>query len=221
MSKKNVPLLMSAAGVIGGFFEKLVAKAKALGILDQLHELMVGDRSEEFIGQVVDLAMKIVNKASMSFPVFKTVTLGAYDSIKAYRKALKEAGFRIGDWASDILDKIQVSRERVQLDLVKVTVKDLGFTESASLKQIYAKAKELDLEMCPAEVGPALRLAYVDQSYGEWIYIAMEPITVSDGHLRLFEVSHDDDAPWLFSAYGGPDDIWLLGSSFVFVRFRK
>ncbi|MFH1129199.1 MAG: hypothetical protein V1686_00470, partial [Patescibacteria group bacterium] len=182
MAKKDVSVLMSAVGVIAGFVEKLVAKFKVLGgTVEQLYELFVGKRSEEFLSKVADLAMSMVAKAKPAFPIFKTVTLGVHKSVEAYRKALSEAGFRIGDWASDILNKIKVSQNQVQLDLVKVTVKDLGFVEATSLKQIYAKAKKLGLNLCPNEVGPALRLAYPDQPNGERIRIAMEPISDSDG----------------------------------------
>ena len=96
MSKKNAPLLMSAAGVIGGFFEKLVAKAKALGALDQLHELMVGDRSEEFISQVVGLTMKMVNTVHDGLCIVVDYSRSLAEMIKAGHY----------DWVnSDITDK--------------------------------------------------------------------------------------------------------------------
>lgn len=215
-------VFISAMGVANGFITNLVAAVKKLGGTDeQLHELFVGKKSEEFIANISKVAMKMVGQAKAAFPIFKTITIGLYDSAKAYRKALDKSGFRIGDWASDILDKIRVSRKQIQLDLVKVTVRDLGFTESTPLKQIYAKAKELGLEPCPSEVGPALRLAYADQPNGELIYVAMEPITVSDGSLGLFEVSHGPADRWLYSGFDHPAHTWGLAYSFVFVRPRK
>ena len=219
--KKDVPLLMSAAGVIGGFIEKLVAKFRVLGALDQLYELLVGDKSDDFISQIVDLAMKMVNKTKPAFPIFKTITLGIHKSVKAYREALTNAGFRIGDWASDILKKVQVSQSEIQLDLVILSVAELGFKEATRLDRIYAKAKELGLELCSPEVGPALRLAYPDQPYGEWLRIAMEPLAGSDDSLRVFKVVYGHDGRWLHSRYGLPDDLWLPGSRWVFVLPRK
>jgi len=47
---------------------------------------------------------------------------------------------------------------------------------------IYAAAKERGLELCPAEVGPQLRLQYQDQ-LDEWLVIGMEPILGPDGTL--------------------------------------
>ena len=56
----------------------------------------------------------------------------------------------------------------------------------------YACALELGLELCPAEVGPVLRLAYKDQPLSRWLIIAMNVITVSVGGLSVFRVEHDD-----------------------------
>ena len=60
-------------------------------------------------------------------------------------------------------------------------MEQLGFPNGATLKEIYAKAKDLGLELCPAEVGPLLRLNYPDQPNGEYLRIAMETINDSDG----------------------------------------
>jgi hypothetical protein len=35
--------------------------------------------------------------------------------------------------------------------------------------------------LCPAEVGPALRLAYNDQPRDEWVTITMTPIVANSG----------------------------------------
>lgn len=89
--KKDVPLLMSAAGVIGGLADKLVAKFKALGALNELHELMVGERSEEFVSQVVDLATKMVGAVRDGFHIVvdyskslaDMILAGAYDWVNS------------------------------------------------------------------------------------------------------------------------------------------
>src|SRR5258708_11313374 len=81
-----------------------------------------------------------------------------------------------------------------------------------------SRAKDLGLDLCPAEVGPALRRAYKDQPKGEWLLVAMEPITDSDGDSRIFLVEHGGNVPWLSAHYGDPDGVWRADDRFVFAR---
>ena len=149
---------------------------------------------------------------------FKIIEIGTHKDVKSLRKALEESGARIGDWASDILNKTKLSKSKQSLDLVVLSVKELGFPQGAQLKDIYEAAKNLGLDLCPAEVGPQLRLQYPDQPNGEWLVIAMEPIKDSDGDLSLFHVKHIDDDRWLSAYYGEPGHFWFAGYRFVFVR---
>jgi hypothetical protein len=70
------------------------------------------------------------------------------------------------------------SMTRTDVDLV-VSVSELGFDDSTSIADIYRRAGELGLELCPAEVAPLLRLQYVNQPIGEFFNVAMRPIAFS------------------------------------------
>src|SRR3989344_3397632 len=74
-------------------------------------------------------------------------------------------------------EKFTVSKKSENLTLVRLKVKDLGFRKEPTIDQIYERAKSLGLDLCPAEVGPHLRLQYQDQPLGEWFYIAMKQIS--------------------------------------------
>lgn len=54
------------------------------------------------------------------------------------------------------------SATKYSLQTVELTVEDLGFLEGANTTQIYKRAGELGLELCPLELGPYLRLEYLD-----------------------------------------------------------
>ncbi|KKS43753.1 MAG: hypothetical protein UV48_C0016G0002 [Candidatus Azambacteria bacterium GW2011_GWA2_42_9] len=165
-----------------------------------------------------ELVVKVVEK---SFAIWKTIVLGRNTSPGEYRNALKANGCHIGDYADQILNKVKVSETETQLDLIVMTVAELGFKKGAIRKQIYDRAIELGLELCPAEVGPALRLRYPDQPYGEWLRISMDPITDSDGDPGVFGVDRDGDERWLYCDFGSPDGFWDAGSRWVFVVPRK
>ena len=155
-----------------------------------------------------------------TFAVWKTLKLGVHKTPDAYEKALDDAGFRISDYARQILKIISVSQAEVELDLVMVMPAELGLKDP-TYQQICGQAEELGFEKCPREVGPALRLAYQDQPKGEWLRVAMEPETGSDGGLGVFDVGRDGDGQWLDASWFGPRGAWSGGYLFLFVRPRK
>ncbi len=152
------------------------------------------------------------------FTFLTSVKFGTKKSANDYRKAIKAAGNRISDWASDILGKMPISDTEIELDLVTATVRELGFEDGATFNEICERGMELGMELCPAEVGPALRLQYQDQPKDEWLIIAMEAITDSDGGPHVFSVHRDRGGRWLYSRWSRPGHHWPPGSRFVFVR---
>lgn len=158
-----------------------------------------------------------------TYTVWKTITLGTHKDLKALKAALKSAKCKVSDYANDLLGKpaFTLASEQTEVDLVVRSVKELGFEGNATYAQICAKAVELGLELCPAEVGPALRLAYNDQPHDEWLRIAMEAITDSGGDRLIFHVGHGNDELWLGWGDGNPDRVWCPDDRFVFVLPRK
>lgn len=47
------------------------------------------------------------------------------------------------------------------MQTVELSVGKLGFPDGATTRQIFERASELDLELCPLELGPHLRLVYL------------------------------------------------------------
>jgi len=165
----------------------------------------------------------VVKEIERKFNVWKTINLGTGKNADDFRKVLKDRGFNIGNWADDILGKpaFTAATEATEIDLVKVTVAELGFKEGARRDQIYERAKELGLELCPSEVGPQLRLQYQDQPNNEWLLIGMKPIADSDGDLGVFCVRRGDSELWLGSGWSHPGGVWDPGSRWVFRLPRK
>jgi hypothetical protein len=155
-----------------------------------------------------------------NFPIWKTIKLGTgLKTADDFRRAFKAGGYNISSWANNILTKpaFKASETKTKIDLIKTTVRELGFKDGATYKDICAKAKEFGLDLCPAEVGPQLRLQYLDQPMSECLVITMNPITASDGALSVFDVSRGEDCRWLSANYGYPDCTWGAGCRFVFV----
>jgi hypothetical protein len=139
-------------------------------------------------------------------------------SSKEAEKALSAKGIKIYDRAKEILQKTPFSKELIKYDLVSFSVESLGFPKGATTAEIYQKAQELGLELCPAEVGPLLRLNYLDQPNNDYLAVAMKAIETSDGDPLVFIVDRHGSELWLFTSWVRPDFRWVGGFRFVFLR---
>lgn len=113
------------------------------------------------------------------------------------------------------------TRTKVDLDLVAVSVAELGFPEDGgSIADIYAHARSIGLELCPPDLGPALRLKYLNQPRGEFLHIGMRPVALYSRELVDFTVGND--GVWLLLLGGDARSDLILGGAvqFVFVRPR-
>ena len=121
-----------------------------------------------------------------------------------------------------MLNKIESLKQKEKIDLVSFSVEQLGFSNGATLQQIYDKAKGLGLELCPPQVGPEFRLNYKDQPNGEWLRIAMDSISGRGGYPGVFSVGCDDGGLWLSNYYGTPPTSGMasIALSFGLARIR-
>lgn len=190
----------------------------------RLQDLVI--RNPKEAGQQFTAFLKNGGRVIManSFPVWKTITLGTgLKNANDFRRDLTAGGFRIGNWSNDILGKpaFKVASKLTEVDLVNPSVAELGFKDGATFKDACEQAISLGLELCPNEVGPQLRRQYKDQPKGEWLRIAMEPITDSGGFLFVFVVVHDDGGLWLDGNDGDPGGFLDGDDRLGFVRPRK
>lgn len=169
----------------------------------------------------------VVKLAERIFPVWKTIKLGMPDlrCAKDFGKAIKDAGMKVNDDVLLLLGigspAITTAPKETEIDLVLVTVAELGFKRGATRQDIYKRAEELGLELCPIEVAPQLRLQYKDQPYGKWALVATPSITDVNRSLKVFAMAHDENDLRLSSTHGGLDRFWNDLNRWVFVRPRK
>ncbi len=151
--------------------------------------------------------------------VWRTVEIGTHRNIEALRKDLIVVGAKIGVWGDDILGKTKLSRKHQTLYLVAPTVRELGFPNGAPLRDIYDAGLRVGYKLCPAEVGPQLRLRYMDQPSGEVLRIAMNPIIDSDGKEIIFSVvQYDEEGFWLDGEFARLSAGFGGNERLVFVR---
>jgi hypothetical protein len=173
----------------------------------------------------VSAAPGVVPVSVSQAPIWKTITIGQYKGANAIRAAIDAAPcpIAIGDQADEIIGRpaFPFSRNKLDVDLVVVSVAELGFgPDGASLHDIYARAGTFDLELCPAEVGPILRLNYLDQPLGDFLHVAMRPVATYGGELVDFTLGNGGSALLLIGGDARPDVVLTGGVRLIFMRPR-
>lgn len=122
----------------------------------------------------------------------------------------------ISSRASDLLlnPDFTVIQNPERVDYVKLTVGELGFLSGATTEKIYAKADELGLDLCEAEMGPSLCL---QEETDDSLYIGMKPIALFSGYSSIFHLHRTtDNDRSLTVTFANGSQWWPSESTFVF-----
>jgi hypothetical protein len=153
------------------------------------------------------------------FQIWRTITLGSYRGVDAYRDALDMAKIKIGDSADEILGRpaFPYARTKTGVELAVLSAADLGAeSDQPSLAEVYQRARQAGLELCPAEVGPQLRLDYRNQPLGEALDIAMEPVATYGGEPTILTLANWGTGLLFIGRDGRPESTVFRKSRFVF-----
>jgi hypothetical protein len=102
------------------------------------------------------------------------------------------------------------------VETLEVTARDLGFPDGAMVTDLFARAAECGLPLCPLELAPYLRLQYLDQPEGHWITIA-SPRPPADSNLPSgFYIRRLADGLWLRGYVASDDHVWDADDHFIF-----
>jgi hypothetical protein len=193
-------------------------------IADNLPEM-----SDEMIHWWIDHTLELqgilaglTKEPDTQLDIWKTLKLGTgpNNTPDNLRKALQDNKIHTTAQIENIISKpdfVMVTKE-MKIDLVKLPLVRLGFNNGAKRSQIYERAEELGLKKCLLETGFQLRSQYNDQPKDERIHISTEPILVSDGHLGLVSLQHDNSGLWISVEEGSPDYFWSADSEWIFVH---
>ena len=108
-------------------------------------------------------------------PLFTTVTLGVCKNAAAYRKAFDDAQWPAGrpdSLTTKALDNISIAQQEVEIDLVGLTPKDMGFEFPSGAScvghdKLWAFGAGLGLQLCPHEAAYATLLKWDDELTGK------------------------------------------------------
>lgn len=163
-------------------------------------------------------------KSAAAVPVWKTITIGTFANSLALGNALDAAGCSIGDSAGEILARpaFTLGVTKTDVQLLAVSVAELGFqTDTASLADIYARARQLGFGLAAAEVAPQLRLQYFDQPIGEFLVVGMKPIKAWNGQPIILNVANGGAGLILIGQDGSANAEIPVVSRFLFIRSNE
>lgn len=143
----------------------------------------------------------------------RTIEIGGLMKLQLIQK-LRQHSILINEYGRRLLsdDRFTVSEEKYSLHTIELTVRNLGFPNGATMPQIFTQAKELELQLCPLELGIHLRLAYLDQPEG-YIENNLQQHQAPTGSLTIASeiISEDDDFPNGFYLRKINGVLWLRG----------
>ncbi|MCY0910039.1 MAG: hypothetical protein OWR62_16825, partial [Sulfobacillus thermotolerans] len=109
-------------------------------------------------------------------------------------------------------DKFTTSDTKYTVQTVELTVCDLSFPDGAITGEIFNRATELGLKLCPLELGPHLRLAYLDQPEGYLVNSSKQHQAPSGSITIASEIlTEDHDFPKGFYLRRINGVLWLRG----------
>ena len=162
---------------------------------------------------------------AVGFPVWQTIELGMYKAAVGLVKAALDSGHLIVGSALDLMANptFPLAHAAMEVDLVSVSVADLGFTTRTPLCWVYERARQLGLQLCPPEVGPQLLLQHRRGKIEETILlVGMNLVVGSRGRLGGFAlIDGEHDNRWLIWHSIGPTSLCPPNLQFVFVLPRQ
>lgn len=130
----------------------------------------------------------------------------SFSSFEELIEKLESRGVRINTVARSIANKPTICEHARDIELVKVAVSELGFTQPTRFDRVCERARELGLELVPQDA--ALYVALQDGNKverGDDVIFAMESVIDLDGHPVVFELDrHPDGGLWL---HAGPGEL--------------
>jgi hypothetical protein len=133
---------------------------------------------------------------------------------------LKEKGYRVGDYASQVLrssDFVPTTGVTTRIGVIKG---EFFADDKRITKLIRAEADGRDFQKPHAEVACLIREKFTDEEIKAmgltWIVAMHEPIKDADGHPFLLSASRFGGGWWLRAYWGSPDFGWGRASGFAF-----
>ena len=145
--------------------------------------------------------------------VHRLVTIGGSSKAQLLLQ-LATAGVELNEAAQALFasEQFHVQEATRSLATVELSVGQLGFPQGGTQPQLFERALSLGLELAPVELGPHLRLQYLDQPEGFWGHPETKH-QAPPGSIQIASapLSEDDQIPKGFYLRRIRGVLWLRG----------
>ena len=183
----------------------------------------IGGKDFKQMAQELEEKLKVVDTLTWerAKEILEEIRIGSVQmsaDTTQFLSQIVEKQINISGYALDMLknSEFTTSLIPINIDTVRLKVSALGLKGTPTTEQVFARARQLELEPCPAEVGPHKRFKDTNQPMGDWEYIAMKTIAARAGPPLVFLLVRSEDALWLHSNGANPTDKWHSERKFVF-----
>lgn len=167
--------------------------------------------------------------------ITRTVDVGGLTKSQLFHK-LQQYSILMNEYAERLLadERFTTSNTKYNLQTVEITVGDFGFPDGTTTAQIFNRASELGLELCPLELGPYLRLEFLDQpedysanllkrhqAPSGSITIASKFLTEDDDFPKGFYLRRINEELWLRGYCADHLHVWNPNDHFIFCQTKK
>ncbi|PYZ97011.1 helicase [Alteribacter lacisalsi] len=145
--------------------------------------------------------------------ITRTIELGGLSKHQLLQR-LRERAIFINEYGEMLItdEKFTTSETKYCIETVEISVGSLGFPNGANTAEIFERAKVLGLYLCPLELGPYLRLEYIEQPEGNTGTSSQQNQAPRGAITVATETLYDDDdfpkGLYLRRING---DLWLRG----------
>lgn len=167
--------------------------------------------------------------------VSRIVRIGGMSKPELLAEVLKN-GIELNESARVLFanDNFTTSETMSLIETVEISVADLGCAQGAITAEMHERAAKLGLSLCPLELGPHLRLQFLDQPEGYQgfppsqnrappgsITVASRQLTEDDAIPKGFYLRRISGVLWLRGYRSEPEHVYSPEDRFVFCRLQN
>jgi len=155
---------------------------------------------------------------------FRDVRIGGLSKQELLQN-LKDNKIGLNEYGLQIINHKDfiVIPNKEKIKTVEISVADLGFLNGATTQEVYHRAQQFGLKVCPSELALHMRLQYIDLSQpidptaGNWQNIAMKELSEDLEFPRGFYLRRREDGFWIRGYRSSPEHLWNPNDRFVFI----